>query len=267
MTLGTFTYISLVAEILWEMILVYNITLFKMEEPLFHWLTPSGIPPLWQTTDALHEPVPPHWPPQHTKLEILWLGLNINLCNSQSTPDSQAHRTVFCGKFGTHFAKYFKPEEFSNCKSAGLWWPICSSIQINLTELHQGKIILEFHYFYICVGLCWVCLMAAVSYEALPVYVLICYITAASNGYDFKFPWSLGKLDLSWLFDLPTWGRPQLQQHNTVLAVAQRVLRHSFGISLWECISSWQDSFTVDKFWSKSFVYSFTETKCGITPR
>ena len=111
------------------------------------------------------------------------------------------------------------------------------------------------------------CLLAAIGYEALPVYILICYVTAASNGYDFKFPWTLGKLDLSWLVDLPKWGRPQLQQHNRVLAVAQTVLRHSLGISLGECTSSWQESFTVDKFWSKSFVYSFTKTKGDITPR
>ena len=73
----------------------------------------------------------PHWTPQHTKLEILWLGLNINLCHSRATADSQAHRTVFCGKFGTHFTKYSKPGEFCNYRYAGLWWPICSSIQIN----------------------------------------------------------------------------------------------------------------------------------------
>ena len=84
----------------------------------------------------------PHWPPQHTKLEILWLRLNINLCHSRATADSQAYRTVFCGKFGTHLAKYFKPEEFYNCRCAVLWWPLCSSIQINLTEFHQGKVIL-----------------------------------------------------------------------------------------------------------------------------
>ena len=121
--------------------------------------------------------------------------------------------------------------------------------------------------FYICVWLCWVCLLAAIGYEALPVYNLICYVTAASNWYDFKFPWTLGELDFSWLVDLPKWGRPQLQQHNRVLAVARTVLRHSLGISLGECTSSWQESFTVDKFWSKSFVYSFTKTKGGITPR
>ena len=107
---------------------------------------------------------------------------------------------------------------------------------------------------------CWLPLV-------MPVYILICYITAASNGYDFKFPWTLGKLDLSWLVDLPKWGRPQLRQHNRMLAVAQTVLRHSLGISLGECTSSWQESFTVDKFWSKSFVYSFTKAKGGITPR
>ena len=89
----------------------------------------------------------PHWPPQHTKLEVLWSGLNINLCHWQATADSQAHRTVFCEKFGTHFAKYIKPKEFYNCRSAGLWWPICSSIQINLTEFHQGKVILEISLF------------------------------------------------------------------------------------------------------------------------
>ena len=108
---------------------------------------------------------------------------------------------------------------------------------------------------------CWECLLAVIGYEALPVYILICYITAASNGYDFKFPWNLSKLDLSWLVDLPKWGRPQLQQQNRVLAVAQTVLRHSLGISLGECTSSRQESFTVDKFWSKSFVYSITRKR------
>ena len=36
-----------------------------MKVPLFHWLTPCGIPPLWQTTDALHEPVPTLTPSKH----------------------------------------------------------------------------------------------------------------------------------------------------------------------------------------------------------
>ena len=73
----------------------------------------------------------PHWPPQHQVGNSV-VGLNINLCHSGATADSQAHRTVFCGKFGTHCDKYFKPEEFYNCRSAGLWWPICSSIEISL---------------------------------------------------------------------------------------------------------------------------------------
>ena len=209
----------------------------------------------------------PHWPPQHTKLEILWLGLNINLCHSGATADSQAHMTVFCGKFGIHFAKYFKSEEFCNCISAGLWWPICSSIQINLTEFHQGKVILEISLFlHLCVAVLSVPVGCHWLWRIASLF-LICYVTAASNEYDFKFPWTLGKLDLSWLVDLPKWGRPQLQQYNRVLVVAQTVLRHSLGISLGECTSSWQESFTVDKFWSKSFVYSFTKTKGGITPR
>ena len=112
--------------------------------------------PLWYTTPVADHRRP-SWtcprtdPPQHTKLEILWLGLNINLRHSRATADSQAHRTVFCGKFGTHFAKYFKP--FYNCRSAGLWWPIFSSIQINLTEFHQGKVILEISLFlHLCVA-------------------------------------------------------------------------------------------------------------------
>ena len=105
------------------------------------------------------------------------------------------------------------------------------------------------------------CLLAAIGYEALPVYIVICYVTAASNGNDFKFPWTLGKLDLSWLVDMPKWGHPQLQQHNKVLAVAQTVLRHSLGISLREFTSSWQESFTVETFWSKSLVYSFAKTQ------
>ena len=94
----------------------------------------------------------PHWPPQHTKLGILWSGLNINLCHSCATADSQAHSRVFCGEFGTILAKYFKPEGFYYCKPAGLWWPIYSRIQIDLTEFHQGKVIQEISLFlHLCV--------------------------------------------------------------------------------------------------------------------
>ena len=208
----------------------------------------------------------PHLPPQHNKLEILWLGLNINLCHSRDTADSQAHRTVFCGHFGTHFAKYFNQKNFITPYLVD-----CDGQYVHLYKKfdripsRKGNI----RHFIISTSVCgcaecacW----AAIGYETLQVYILICYVTAASNGYDFKFSWTLGKLDLSWLVDLPKWGRPQLQQHNRVLAVAQTVLRHSLSIYLRECTSSWQESFTVDKFWSKSFVYSFTKTKGGITP-
>ena len=95
----------------------------------------------------------PHWPSQHTKLGILWLGLNINLCHPHATADSQAHSRVFCGEFGTNLAKYFKPEGFYYCKPAGLLWPICSCIQIDLTEFHQGKVIEEISLFlHLCVA-------------------------------------------------------------------------------------------------------------------
>ena len=89
----------------------------------------------------------PHWPSQHTKLGILWSGLNINLCHSHTTADPQAHSRVFCGEFETNLAKYFKPEGFYYCKPAGLWWSICSRIQIDLTEFHQGKVIQEISLF------------------------------------------------------------------------------------------------------------------------
>ena len=49
-----------------------------------------------------------HWPPQYTKLGILWLGLNINLWHSRPTADSQAHSRVFCGEFVTNLIKYFR---------------------------------------------------------------------------------------------------------------------------------------------------------------
>ena len=88
-----------------------------------------------------------HWPPQHTKLGILWSGLNINLCHSRATADSQAHSRVFCGEFRTNLAKYFKPEGFYYCKPAGLWWPIRSRTQIYLTEFHQGKVMQEISLF------------------------------------------------------------------------------------------------------------------------
>ena len=114
-----------------------------MKVPLFNWLTPCGIPPLWQTTDALHEPVPALTPTTHQ------VGNSVVGVKYKPLPFAM---TVFCGKFGTHFTKYFKPEEFCNYRSAGLWWPICSSVQINLTEFHQGKVILEISLFlHLCV--------------------------------------------------------------------------------------------------------------------
>ena len=175
----------------------------------------------------------PHWTPQHTKLEILWLGLNINLCHSRATADSQTHRRVFCGKFGTHFAIYFKPEEFYYCRSAGLWWPICSSIQINLTEFHQGKAILEISLFlHLCVAL------LSVPFGWHWLWGVASLYSDTLRYSSLKWVWfkvvSLKpcKQDLPWLADLPKWGRPQREQQNRVLAVAQTVLRHSLGISL-----------------------------------
>ena len=80
-------------------------------------------------------------------------GLNINLCHSRATADSQAHSRVFCGEFGTKWGKYCKPVGFYHCKPAGLWWPICSRIQIDLTEFHQGKVIQEISLFlHLCVA-------------------------------------------------------------------------------------------------------------------
>ena len=122
-------------------------------EPYFKWYSlyftdlplvvnhPSGRP---QTSFIK---LSPHWPPQHTKLGISWSGLNINLCHSRATADSRAHSSVFCGEFGTNLAKYFKPEGFYYCKPAGLWWPLGSCIQIDLTEFHQGKVIQEISLF------------------------------------------------------------------------------------------------------------------------
>ena len=77
-------------------------------------------------------------------------------------------------------------------------------------------------------------------------------------------PWKTRLILTGWLVQMGTSSATATQR---VLAVAQTVLRHSLGISLVECTSSWQESFTVDKFGSKSFVYSFTKTKGGITPR
>ena len=66
-------------------------------------------------------------------------------------------------------------------------------------------------------------------------------------GYVFNFPRFFGKQDLFWLIDLPKWWRPQLQQHNIMQANAHTLHRHSFGIPLGECTSSWQESFTVEE--------------------
>ena len=89
----------------------------------------------------------PHWPPQHTKLGILWLGLNINLCHSRATADAQAHSRVFCGCFADSLGQIWpntsNQKGFHYCKPVGLWWPICSRIQIDLIEFHQGKVIQE----------------------------------------------------------------------------------------------------------------------------
>ena len=51
------------------------------------------------------------------------------------------------------FGQYFKPEGFHYCKPAGLWWPICSRIQLDLTEFHQGNVIQEISLFlHLCVA-------------------------------------------------------------------------------------------------------------------
>ena len=155
------SHVSRVAEMLWEMILLYSRTIIQMVFPYFtdsplvvnH---PCGRP---QTSFIK---LSPDWPPQHTKLGNLWLGLNINLCHSRAIADPQAHSRVFCGEFGTDLAKYFKPEGFYYCKPAGLWWPIFSRIQIDLTEFHQGKVIQEISLFlHLCVAE-WVCWLALV---------------------------------------------------------------------------------------------------------
>ena len=53
------SHVSRVAEILWEMILLYIRTIIQMILLYFTDLpTPWGKPPLWQTTDLLHEAVP-----------------------------------------------------------------------------------------------------------------------------------------------------------------------------------------------------------------
>ena len=184
-----------------------------MKVPLFNWLTPCYHPCGRPQMPFMN--LSPHWPPQHTKLEIMWLGLNINLCHSRATTDSQAHRTVFCGKFGTHFAKYFKPEEFCYYKSAGLWWPICSSIQINLTEFHQGKVVLEISLF---LHLCVTVLSVPVGCHwlwGIAVYILICYVTAASNGYCFQVslnPWQTRLILTGWLAQMGTSSATATQQ-------------------------------------------------------
>ena len=119
--------------------------------------------------------VAPHWPPKHTKLEILWLGLNINLCHSRATAHFQAHSRVFCGEFGTNLAKYFKPEGFYYCEPAELWWPICSCIQIYLTEFYQGKVIQEIS---LCVRLC---------------------VAVLSGPVDWHWLWGIAKRYLQWI--------------------------------------------------------------------
>ena len=59
------SHVSRVDEILWEMVLLYIRTIIQMILPLFHWFTPCGKPPLWQTTDFLHEAVPTLTPSTH----------------------------------------------------------------------------------------------------------------------------------------------------------------------------------------------------------
>ena len=80
-------------------------------------------------------------------------------------------------------------------------------------------------------------------------------------GYVFNFPWTFGKLDLSWLVDLPKWWYPQLQQHSIVLAIAHTLLRHSSDFSSGEFTCSWQESFTVEQVLKEEFFYSFTKIK------
>ena len=130
--------VSQVADMSSEMILLYNRTLIQMTSPLFHWFTPVVYHSCGRLQTSFIK-LSQHWPPQHTKLGILWLGPDINLCHSRATADSQAHSSVFCGEFGTNFAKYLKPEGFYYCRPVGLWWTIWTRIQIYLTEFHQDK--------------------------------------------------------------------------------------------------------------------------------
>ena len=185
-----------------------------MKVPLFNWLTPCGIPPLWQTTDALHEPVPA-LTPQHNKLETLWLGLNINLCHSRATADSQAHRTVFCGNFGTHLAKYFKSEEFCNYRFAGLWWPIYSSIQINLTEFHQGKVISEISLFlHLCVTMLSVPVGCHWLWGVASLYSdMLCYSSLKWVWFQVPLnPWQTRHILTGWLAQMGTSSATTTQQ-------------------------------------------------------
>ena len=146
------SHVSRVAEILWEMILLYIRTIIQMIFPYFTDL-PLVVNHPWGRPQTSFMKLSPHWPPQHTKLGILWSGLNINFCHSRATADSQAHSRVFCGESGTNLDKYFKPEGFYYCKPAGLWLPICSCIQTDLTEFHQGKVIQEISFFlHLCVA-------------------------------------------------------------------------------------------------------------------
>ena len=142
-----YIHLSLVAE----MILVYSITLIWMKVPLFHWLTlvvyhPCG----WPQTPFIN--LSPHWPPQHTKLEILWLGLNINLYHSWATADPRPIGGCFVENWDI-FCQIFQTGRVLLLQICWIVKPIFPSIQRNLTEFHQGNVILEISLFlHLCVA-------------------------------------------------------------------------------------------------------------------
>ena len=147
-----------------------------------------------------------------------------------------------------------------------MWWPICSSIQINLIEFHQGKVILEISLFlHLCVtvlsvpvGCHWLWGIASLYSDMLH------YSSLKWVWFQISLnPWQTRLILTGWLAQMGTSSATATQQSAGCFSDSAQSQPWYLG----ECTCSWQESFTIDKFWRNSFDYSFTKTKGGITPR
>ena len=96
----------------------------------------------------------PHWPAQHTELGSLQQGLNINLCHSCATSDSQTHSTVFCGEFGKILSSISTKKGFITAYLLDYNGQCLHGYKLIWQNVIKNRWFEKFYYFHICVWLC-----------------------------------------------------------------------------------------------------------------